>query len=449
MEQLFRDESVTVRDKAQRSYKTRNNSRRQLSSPSVSIMPPKRSGRPSDTPAQEVALPMAFSAPGPGLIQPVGTVALAHFMSSYVPGSHFIYLPNLYHRSGEQDPLPAAVHAASLARLAWELGQPRLMGEAKRAYAKALKKTNFALSDPAVAMTDPALVSVLLLSLYETIICAEAGTPDNWTKHTRGALALVQLRGRRQLDTQVGRALFTQVANIICVDSMRSGARLPPDLVELQKAALHYTDECPRFGMSSSTGELANLLADIKSGHLTPLGVIDATRRLEAKYIDFVSGLPAPWQFKVEKFETKRSGVYGETLHHYTSNGAARFWNSYRMTRVLLNGIVHGHARYLRPSNQSLLLETELNANRMAADICASVPQFTNPQRFAVASAAPLLWPLSTVRGADLVRADLREYAEERLKFIGRELRIPQVEKVAASREIDALQDGLHMFYLS
>lgn len=85
----------------------------------------------------------------------------------------------------------------------------------------------------------------------------------------------------------------------------------------------------------------------------------------------------------------------------------------------------------------------------MAVDICASVPQFTDPKHFSVASAATLLWPLSTVRSADLVGDEVRAYAEGRLRFLGRELRIPQAEQVASCRDIDALKDGLHMFYLS
>ena len=44
---------------------------------------------------------------------------------------------------------------------------------------------------------------------------------------------------------------------------------------------------------------------------------------------------------------------------------------------------------------------------------------------------------------------DLRKYAEEKLKLLARELRIPQAEKIAGCREVDALHDGLHMFYLS
>lgn len=392
---------------------------------------------------------MTLSAPGPSLSQSIEHVALAHFMSSYIPGSHFVYLPGLYNLSDKGAALPATVQAASLARLAWELGQSTLMTQAKRTYAKALAETNAALSDPATATNDAVLVSVLLLSLYETIVCSDAGTPDNWIMHTRGALALIKLRGKNQLNTQVGRQLFTQVANIICVDSLRSCTRLPPDLLELQDAALQYEDECPRFRMSSSTSDLATLLADIADGHLTPKEVVEATQQMEAKYVAFLSNLPASWQYREEVLEEGHPEVYGRRVHHYSNNRAAQIWNSQRMTRILLNGVMHGYARCILPSASPLLAQIESTVQQMAADICASVSQFTNPKHFSVASAATLLWPLSSVRGADMVRQDLRDYAEGRLRYLGRELRIPQAEKVASRREVDPLQDGLHMFYLS
>ncbi|KAF2998539.1 hypothetical protein E8E13_005034 [Curvularia kusanoi] len=447
LEELFRDESAAVTKRAEKSYTTSSSSKRDrkidkrnaLSSPYIKGA----SGTPQST---------SLEVPQPSLSQPIEHVALAHFMSSYVPGSHFVYLPELYSLGGEDTALPATVQAASLARLAWELGQQELMQQARHAYTRALAQTNTALSKPTAATSDAVLVSVLLLSLYESIVWADAGTPSNWNKHTQGALALIRIRGKKQLDTVIGRQLFTQVANIICVDSLRSGIRLSSDLLDLQTAALEYSYECPRFAMSSSTGELVTFLAEISEGHLTPLEVIAMTHKLEAKYVAIVSSLPAPWQYDEEVVEPQgvRPDMYGKTKHRYHSNGAAQLWNSYRMTRIFLNGIRHGHARYLRlADNDSLLAQAVQTARQMAADICATVPQFADPKHFSVSSAATLLWPLSIIRSADLVGDDFRNYAEERLKFLGRELRITQAERVAGRREVNAMNDGLHMFYLS
>lgn len=448
LDQMFRDESAAVTKRAQKSYR---------STPQLSCNRSSTSKLPSSvlrcaglfTEAPNAAASMLMCALRPNPAPPIEDVALAHFMSSYIPGSHFVYLPDLYNRARGETALPATVHAASLARLAWEMGQPALVDQARRSYAKALAETNEALSNPATATSDAVLVSVLLLSLYETIVWSNAGTPDNWTTHTRGAMALVRLRGEHQLNTLVGRQLFTQVVNIICVDSLRSRTKLPQDLLDLQTAALLYEDECPRFRMSSSAGELASLLADVAGECMTAEAVVRATQAMDAKFVAFLSKLPDMWQYEEEQLEQFHPDVYGRTIHRYSSNRAAQFWNSYRMTRIFLNGVMHGHARRLQPIATSILAKAESNVQQMAADICASVPQFTGPQLFSVASAATLLWPLSSVRGADLIRQDLRDYAEGRLKFLGRKLCIPQAEHVASRGEKDPLQDGLHMFYLS
>jgi hypothetical protein len=448
LEELFRDESAAVTKRAQRIYRASGSSKRDQKIEKTRDHSPPYSDEASGAldPEQSVL----SGVPGSSLSQPIEHVAFAHFMSTYIPGTHFVYLPKLYSLEREDTALPTTVHAVSLARLAWELGRPDLMQQARRAYTKALAETNVALSRPCVATSDAVLVSVLLLSLYESLVWADTGIPDNWTKHTRGALALIQLRGKQQLETEVGRQMFTQVANIICVDSMRSGSRLSPDLLELQTAALEYRNECPRYILSSITGEISTFLAELREGRLTPLDVIAATQQLEEKLIAMVSSLPASWQYDEEEAEATQSEAYGKLTHRYPSRGAAQLWNSYRMTRIFLNGIRHGHARYLRfPNKNSLLKQAAYNAQQMAADICASVPQYAESKQSSIGSASNLLWPLSTVRSADLVGEDLRMYAEEKLKLLGRELRIPQVEKISECREIDALHDGLHMFYLT
>ena len=448
LEELFRDESAAVTKRAQRLYGASSSSKHDQKID-------KRRARSSCQPDEASSAPdsgqfVSLGVPGFSFSQPIEHAALAHFMSTYIPETHFIYLPKLYSLEREDAALPTTVHAVSLARLAWELGRPDLMQQARHAYAKALAETNVALSKPSVAISDAVLVSVLLLSLYESLVWADTGIPDNWTKHTRGALALIQLRGKQQLETELGRQMFTQVANIICVDSMRSGSRPSPDLLELQTAALEYRNECPRYLLSSITGEIATFLAELREGRLTPLEVIAATQRLEEKLIAMVSSLPALWQFDEEEAEAAQPEAYGKLTHRYHIRGSVQLWNSYRMTRIFLNGIRHGHARYLRfPGKESLLEQAARTQQQMAVDICASVPQYADSKQSSIRSAANLLWPLSTVRSADLVGEDLRKYAEEKLKLLARELRIPQAEKIAGCREVDALHDGLHMFYLS
>ena len=111
------------------------------------------------------------------------------------------------------------------------------------------------------------------------------------------------------------------------------------------------------------------------------------------------------------------------------------------MIRIFLNEAVHREVSAMIgadyesygfevPADWILLQEmTARNAQRIASDICASVPQFTKlsaGEPLAVASAAFLLWPLSAAGESYLSPEPLRLYAIDRLKFLGREARLPQ-----------------------
>ena len=205
---------------------------------------------------------------------------------------------------------------------------------------------------------------------------------------------------------------------------------------------------------------------------MTAQEIVDATRRLDKLYMAFTKTLPPPLQFQEIAVEVSQPEVYGNTVHRYASHRTAQLWNSYRMTRILLNEIIHGYSICLpSDSTRSLQIQAAANVQQMTVEICASIPQFINSAAFAVSldsrsqlqpftpmspksSAASLMWPLSAIRGASLASTGVRSYATERLKILGREFHLPQakilhMDHVEDASEISALQDGLHMYYVS
>ena len=79
--------------------------------------------------------------------------------------------------------------------------------EALGKYTKALSATFEALRDPKMAKEDATLGSVLLLGLFENISAKSMGMLA-WGSHIEGAIYLVKLRGREQLQTKLGREMF-------------------------------------------------------------------------------------------------------------------------------------------------------------------------------------------------------------------------------------------------
>jgi hypothetical protein len=463
LDQNFRDESESVVKRAQKSYKTLsgNGSTKKKACKGAHVAADLTSTR--DVlydPKQAFGQSLAYMC----LAQPIEDIALSHFMASYVPGSHFDYLPLMYGRLSGNMALSATVHAASIATLARNSGRPDLMRSARCEYIQAILKTNAALADSATATEDSTLVAVLLLSLFEAVAWSGNRTPDSWTTHTRGALALIKLRGRQQLFTPVGQQLFVQVASVISVHSLQKKMPLPQELLDLIDIAMEYQAECPKYRLACLTGEVAELVANIDQGFLNADEVIHAVTRLDESYIAYADSLAFPWRYQEIIVDVSQPDVYGTTVHQYASPRAAGLWNSYRMTRILLNEIMHGYSICI-PSATANAIQTRAinNIEDMTTGICASVPQCENladlfvdidlaclsseytlsPRR----STASVLWPLSVVRSADLASAEVRAYATNRLQYLGREFHIPQAEGLDG--DVAALQDGLHMYYVS
>jgi hypothetical protein len=411
----------------------------------------------------------------PSLQQPVEDVGLSYFMSSYVPGSHFEYLPSVYNNADMSSPLPAVLHAASLASLAQENNDSSLMELARKSYTKGLTMINTALANPTTAIADSTLASVLLLSLFEALVWDGIYTAINWTAHTLGAMAVIKLRGESQFRTDVGRRMFMQVGNNIRVSCIQRLVECPPELLELLTVAQpYYGDFNPKFLIAGLTTELTELLARGRraQGRTSPLEYVRATQLLDAKFLQAMQTLPPGWQYQqIQTQSQEESGAGFQSIApHYPSHHVAQFWNSYRMIRVLLNEIICSVSqevidRALIPPTELLQAQQDAlnNVAEMADDICMTVQRFipasfsaygsnTPPESLNMnmnmnlpsrACAASLLWPLSIVRSANSVPKATAQYAADRLRELGIGLKIRQAVKVSGiSHELDALRDG-------
>ncbi|KAF2032366.1 hypothetical protein EK21DRAFT_61074 [Setomelanomma holmii] len=466
LEQSFRDESESVMRRAQRSYQATNRRATQT----------KRVGAKRDD--NDISLctststenkyetwtlkPVLWWQPS----HPTEDFAVANFMLCYVPGSHFDYLQSLYLQSASNGLLLACIRAASIATFARKVGRADLLNEARQTYAQALSETNACLADPLSARKDTTLISVLLLGLFEAITWSGSSTPVSWDMHTRGALELLKLRGPQQLESTVGRNLFVQVANVICVNSLQRKTRVPPEILELVAVAARYESHSPKYHLAYLTGEVSRLLPDIDEARMTAEEIVVATKKLDDQYADFGFGLMSASPFQVLNGQNPSPTAYVLGAHSYATPRAVQLWNSYRMTRILLNEILSCYAADLQlDSAQAIKTQAANNIQQMAVDICASVSEAKMPEEHdrtpawflssspivqAEASVTSLLWPLSVVKSADLASAEVRAFAMGQLKRLGRNCNIPQAEKVAMdNNEISALQDGLHMFYVS
>jgi hypothetical protein len=401
------------------------------------------------------------------LTPPMHDFAVTNFMSSYIPGSHYDYLPFMYGQACTDSALSFTVQATAMAYLSQELCQSDLMRIARRTYAKALRKTNEALAHFSTACSNSTLVSVLLLGLFESIIWTHAGTPGCWTTHTRGAFAIIKLRGLQQFETSIGQQLFIQVATKVCINSLQQKLRLPTGLEDLIERVVQYNPDSPPHQLIRLTSSVSNLAADIHVGTYSAPKAVRMLLQLDEEYKQFAEHLPLNWQYNKFTLEKPEEIVYGNTGHWYPDHRALQLWNSYRMTRILLNEAVHAlvDSTPTDSKTQSRCQAID-NIEKMATEICASFSYFVRCSNLGIhrsettlmvptlptsrALAASLLWPLSAVRGASLASNDIRAYSVKSLRYLGTVSRAPQAAEIASKDPgFDALQDGLHMVYVS
>lgn len=446
MDLCFRDESQAVARKVQKKQKQlpiQDVGKLRSRKPTQSQSPTLDSALISPDLCANFASFDLASAISKTLTLPIEEIATSHFFSTYVPDGHFHYLPQLYSDIGPESSLFPVVHAVAIANLSREMRAPELQAEAQSQYARALAATNRALVCPKTAVQDSTLASVLLLSLFETMTQQYRQMSSSWSSHIEGATALLKLRGLEQFDSKLGSQLYIQVSSSIRISSAQRCTRVSAEFLDFNEMAMPLLDaDNPILRLSLLVDAFAKFREAIANKHVEDSEfIIDSALQLDQSVLMLLSTLPDGCDYKVIHVAKSEPGVFEGITHKYRDHRVAQLWNSLRMIRIFLNEAAHREISALIgadyesygldvPTEWILLQEMcARNAQRIASDICASVPQFTKMspgQPLAVATAAFLMWPLSAAGESYLSPEPLRQYAIDRLKFLGREARLPQ-----------------------
>ena len=400
------------------------------------------------------------------LSQPLEARATSFFLSKYVQGSSFEYLPGLYSPSGQEEHLSASIEAVGLASLANELCSTEVHKESKERYIRAIRATNAALRCPVSATKDCTLVSVLLLGLFEAITRKTQLTLYSWEKHVKGALELIKLRGNQQVDTHLGLQLLKQASGRAVVSAIRSKVEIPAHIISLVTAGFQYAiEDDPSWSFSIVHFGLTNLLAAINAGNLPdPDVIITAAMDVDHDLVAWSRALPPSWQYEVVPAKQIHSDLVYEGYYHlYRTHKIAETMNAWRMSRIQVNRIIV--EQVLRQNtmpiriqgNAALMCDAQLNIRRMASEICATVPQYvelpdTNPVSGSTTQNAPLspydtsrhnewsygsgfthmtqsygiIWPLMVVASCPNPDSTCPAWIFNRLQYIGHRMNNPQ-----------------------
>ena len=321
------------------------------------------------------------------LIQPVEARALSFFLSKYILGSNFGYLASFYSsHSDREEQLSACIEAVGLASLSNELGSLELSERARKRYVHAIQATNKALQDAVLARKDSTLIAVLLLSLYEVMTCTSRPAMCLWENHVTGAMALIRLRGRQQMQSQLGLQLLNQVTASVAISSHRRKSEVPPELVTIVARALqHAPENDPSWSFRLISMRSANLRAAVAKGSLCdPTVIIAAALELDHEFVAWSRTLPPSWQYVTHFVNPANSNVVYEACYHlYPFYGMAQGLNAWRVSRLMLNELLweqisRHHASSLVRSQGYTMLISQVGSNiaALCSEICASVPQY-------------------------------------------------------------------------
>lgn len=372
--------------------------------------------------------------------------ALAYFLSTYLPGSHFDYLSDLLNKVEGDSALAKAACASAMANFSAEHGDATILPAARRMYTEALQLTNKAVSKPVEAAKDETLAAVLLLSLFEAFMHEGRRVfPKNWTAHTEGAGALLQLRGSKQFETEIGSLLFSHVSANIRVSAAIRRLPLPPDFDRLYNEAMqhyHGSDHLWRLGFLKLVESFAMIRYEVDQRLITnSKQLIAKLLNLEERIVDNMTRMPEQWHYTTSESTEVSNGLWLEPIH-YANAKVAQVWDSVRMMRLFLNEAIHhvlsGDYHLvdlvmddLGVESDSLLISTAKTCEQMARQICAGIPNYLHSSsspsgRIVLAEASWLLWPLSVAGECHYVSDEVRQFAITQLQSLGQDTRLPQ-----------------------
>lgn len=423
----------------------------------------------------------ALDGPHAPMTQNLSDIAKAFFMTRYIPGSHFDYLPLVYNGASANSPLNSVVDAVAIASLSHGTQNPKLMALARQQYSQSLLQTKCALQDAWACRQDATLASVLLLAHFETLASEDpTGISDvalahadihnspsaSWNRHIQGAISLVALRPEPQIEFPVSVRLYQHVNATARYSCIQRRVRLPARAASWNLGGALKRDAAdPARRFLAVVEDLTEIRARVKERSLTdPVEIVRLATSIDENAALVARSFPASWSYDVVTCSKNVKGVYKNKYHLYPNHSVAALWNEIRMARLALNEMMLVCFEDGWDGKESILESRRVRCLRvieqMATEICQSSTQFlqspasdspsSSPFQPTIASAYFLVWPLFSASWASRVGAEgVSDFVIERLHFIAAEMKIPQAKKAALMVKQEVVhEDWLHMLHL-
>ena len=286
--------------------------------------------------------------------------------------------------------ISAALAAASLAYLGRVTHDLEALTRGRQRYSEALPRTQAAIGDKDLAVTDKTLLAIMLLGLYEVL----NGTFDRQTlftdmyRHHEGAQALLHHRFHHPshtpniIDKHIRRTLIrnaiwrgTGLDGWLHDGSLfgeEPGRELDFDIAMIKCVQIRYASTVFKKD-PNPTAALALVEQSIDTGADFNRWAISADNDIGYDSLDI-----SP-DFLTSLTLEQKALVFGKTIHEYPSLSSAVLWNKYRVGRIIAEagiarGLVQLDSAESTDEGVPRYLEVLSNIQALVNDICASIP---------------------------------------------------------------------------
>lgn len=436
--------------------------------------------------------------------------ALGFFIGNYiaqptlVPRGQFEWVTELLAQPVTEDILRHSVNAATLAGFANATKNPIIMQQAQTAYLSALRLTNNALGVKEEAIKDSTLISVIMLGtsislqnlheiianlvhrrvgMYENFVFQDRRSISAWAKHVDGACALLNLRGKEQFKSSLGRRLFHQFYGVIMLVALETGRPVHQGMHDLYRV-MTPTSDYSIHGRAWTTRliDVMHTGIDLNRDQKTdPKTMVAAAMDLTREMDEIRTLMPSVWDFETVYLEKPSEHLYGNMYHIYLDPWIAQMWNNVKSCRLCLlkiirenltKGWTHDPPLFSKEEYESIKTMAEETTLTTAAAVVASVPQITGMIPFPDLNTATrrasdpnvgilssvyklrplgtfinvaqsthivhLIWPLYAAGGLDLMSYEMRNWVIEILYYVA--LRIGNRQAVVLADELKEIQ---------
>ena len=240
-------------------------------------------------------------------------------------------------------PLSASIKAMGGALLALNYWDGDLMQTARVQYGKALRITNAALAHPKLALDDTTLLSVLILTAFETVAGEPERTLTGWFSHIHGATLLLQLRGIKQVHHREGRMLYLQACAGILVACLRNILPVPTALHRLHAEMAKYVTnpDDPAWRLHCCSMDFVDFRHQIYTFKLTdPNAILAKAAQMEQALRTCFDGAPYVWNYRVHGDDGVTNDGLPRYYYIYYSRTVAYIWSCVRAHQHMLHGVI-------------------------------------------------------------------------------------------------------------